>query len=722
MDAASQEWQPDSLYSELSRGQIRLLRILRNTGTEDADELHLELFQCDFDTAPKYAAVSYTWGAPEEKCYMLDESEDVNAEDTSTPIVIVNGLPVPVGENLHSLLLEFRSSYAEGWGSTHYWIDALCINQSNLREKSVQVQLMSQIYKRAGSALIWLGPAHERSIRTFNMMRELANVQVAYELGEAEGTHSVRYPPTDEELNSLGVFGATEDDWLALVAFHQRRWFSRVWTLQEAALSELIVCRVGQYRVNWEDIVMSARYLDTSMLGIDLRKVGSRKFLNDNEGGPYITYLAGIFWGTRGLVSGEGLEGENASDSAVTRQFLSDYGLETIYSSPAALLGLILGRLRGFGATEERDRVFALLGIIAEIAATHLKPTPNLMVDYEKSPVEVYTEAMACVFNETGSLSMLWEAQDPSLKRVPGLPSWVSDFSQRYLTPLTSTQKDFGAAWANLNDDKSEGKEFCASAKVTRGFRIVGDHLMPHVLQISTVRAVGESYNEFLTGNFERSAALILAMGADEGDMAPFVARFINCLFCGSTEQGPIEDMTPNKIHMGFNSVLVTNTLQKVLKTIRQGGSRSQYLQTLPHQFRLADLDHSGTIPSEKDLIECCPHFGLLERDMQPADREVVKRIYEERHSFISRLEDVMTGRRTFLLSDGRLGLGGQSIQPGDDVCLVADGARTPFVLRRLCEDQGQMRLISDAFVEGVMFGEAVQGSEGEPWREVCII
>lgn len=37
------------------------------------------------------------------------------------------------------------------------WIDALCINQDNLEERSSQVALMNKVYSRAYIAIIWLG-------------------------------------------------------------------------------------------------------------------------------------------------------------------------------------------------------------------------------------------------------------------------------------------------------------------------------------------------------------------------------------------------------------------------------------------------------------------------------------------------------------------------------------------------------------------------------------
>ncbi|KAK0711907.1 heterokaryon incompatibility, partial [Lasiosphaeris hirsuta] len=37
------------------------------------------------------------------------------------------------------------------------WIDAISINQSDLKEKAVQLQLMQDIYRTANKTVVWLG-------------------------------------------------------------------------------------------------------------------------------------------------------------------------------------------------------------------------------------------------------------------------------------------------------------------------------------------------------------------------------------------------------------------------------------------------------------------------------------------------------------------------------------------------------------------------------------
>jgi hypothetical protein len=42
----------------------------------------------------------------------------------------------------------------------YLWIDQLCIDQTNTSERNHQVQMMSNIYRRAYHVIVWLGPGN----------------------------------------------------------------------------------------------------------------------------------------------------------------------------------------------------------------------------------------------------------------------------------------------------------------------------------------------------------------------------------------------------------------------------------------------------------------------------------------------------------------------------------------------------------------------------------
>jgi hypothetical protein len=65
-----------------------------------------------------------------------------------------DGRTVMVTPNCEQVLLHPRQKFRP----RRTWIDAVCIDQSSLSEKKVQVPMMGHIYRRATRTIIWLGP------------------------------------------------------------------------------------------------------------------------------------------------------------------------------------------------------------------------------------------------------------------------------------------------------------------------------------------------------------------------------------------------------------------------------------------------------------------------------------------------------------------------------------------------------------------------------------
>ncbi|KAE8445975.1 hypothetical protein EG329_012614 [Mollisiaceae sp. DMI_Dod_QoI] len=104
-------------------------------GTRESN-IRITLVTKAFAERPKYEALSYAWGRP-----------------NAVRNIELNGTRVQVRMNLWSALVHLRSD-TEGRA---LWIDAICINQTDLEERNEQVQLMAYIYSRAKKVLVWLG-------------------------------------------------------------------------------------------------------------------------------------------------------------------------------------------------------------------------------------------------------------------------------------------------------------------------------------------------------------------------------------------------------------------------------------------------------------------------------------------------------------------------------------------------------------------------------------
>jgi hypothetical protein len=74
--------------------------------------------------------------------------------------------------NLESALRHLRELYKEGEDSLVLWVDALCINQEDVGERTSQVQFMGAIYTQCQQVIVYLGDNIEG---TSQMKRRLTN-------------------------------------------------------------------------------------------------------------------------------------------------------------------------------------------------------------------------------------------------------------------------------------------------------------------------------------------------------------------------------------------------------------------------------------------------------------------------------------------------------------------------------------------------------------------
>jgi ankyrin repeat protein len=190
---------------DLERPAFRLLQLLQGNGPV----IECKLFQAYLggaDTVP-YDALSYTWGAMER-----------------TATVIVNGKVFDVTENLYSAFQHLRSKSQD----RILWADAICINQSNDRERGHQVQQMRDIYSQAEEVVIWLGHATNQTNCLMESLRRLEEYATMHE----HRSWDLKQWITFWELVPRDPIHKLSE---GLDLLLRRPWFRRVWILQEVA-------------------------------------------------------------------------------------------------------------------------------------------------------------------------------------------------------------------------------------------------------------------------------------------------------------------------------------------------------------------------------------------------------------------------------------------------------------------------------------------------------
>ncbi|KAK0507539.1 hypothetical protein JMJ35_010062 [Cladonia borealis] len=163
-----------------------------------------------------YTCLSYTWGSSQKPHQIL-----------------INGRAFFVGTNLHHFLHvanRTRSRIA-------IWIDAICINQDDLRERNHQVEMMGQIYRGAKQVLVWLGSGSGKCEDLLHL------------IGQEDALISGCLPCSKARLKIDGLQShdtdRTEHFFKALNDICSLAYWVRTWTIQEFLVAQDIKLMYG---------------------------------------------------------------------------------------------------------------------------------------------------------------------------------------------------------------------------------------------------------------------------------------------------------------------------------------------------------------------------------------------------------------------------------------------------------------------------------------------
>lgn len=128
-------------------------------------------------------------------------------------------------ENLFSALHYIRTTTHE----LTLWVDAVSINQSENLERGQQVRIMHRIYAAASSVVVWLGAPEGEDGAAFNPIQGIQSFDrtlnysrsTDLSVGINEAIEGNILPPLDSA------------PWKALASLFDKRYFYRVWVLQE---------------------------------------------------------------------------------------------------------------------------------------------------------------------------------------------------------------------------------------------------------------------------------------------------------------------------------------------------------------------------------------------------------------------------------------------------------------------------------------------------------
>lgn len=212
--------------------QIRLLQFISGSGNGDII-CSLETFW--LKDAPSYAAVSYTWGSP-------DDLRDI----------LVNDAKFSIRPNCHYTLVQI--SHQLRHDEPHFWLDSICIDQANLSEKAVQVQMMGEIFASARQIMACIGPHADNSELAISTVKQLAAF-----IRSTDGvcTDGMVMDKETEIARASGNYPDFLKDFTkAYIDFGNREYWNRMWIVQEARLAKHMLLLCGSECISLTDFLL----------------------------------------------------------------------------------------------------------------------------------------------------------------------------------------------------------------------------------------------------------------------------------------------------------------------------------------------------------------------------------------------------------------------------------------------------------------------------------
>ncbi|UPK93214.1 hypothetical protein LCI18_004149 [Fusarium solani-melongenae] len=378
-----------------TRREIRLLRILPDSGSG--------FVECELlPSAPiaelrgKYWALSYCAGNPR-----------------NTEIILVNGVKCNVFANLCHALTCARHFWTTQPGNEDFllWADQLCINQADLSERSHQVGFMRDIYQSAMETLICLSTQNTqgKGLASLVELYHLQGPRIRFRRWGRPSSPVNELPPRD-----MAVI------WEEII---ESPWWSRAWVFQEFMVSADATFLSGYYQMSWakawralEAYIGPKSHPELTFSLKSTFQSRRRPELDDDDDydDNYDNYVARV-----------------AAEAAAKAWFMLQTKAE--WEDTAASLVFLLARSRNSKASDDRDRIYAFLGLA--------DPGYAITPDYSASNTtcHVLTETTKNIILFENSLRVLSVLDAPPLARRPGLPSWAVDWTRDGITRSVNT-------------------------------------------------------------------------------------------------------------------------------------------------------------------------------------------------------------------------------------------------------------------------------------------
>ncbi len=586
------------------------------------------------------------------------------------------------------------------------WVDAICINQSDLAERDSQVAIMDLIFLNASYTVAWLGAEDEYTALATQTIKELASAPGKISDSEIF-PYRAHYDSEElkESYENAGVPFVSIEAWGALAALFLRQWYQRLWVCQEVVLTDYLIIFCGKYEILWEDFTKVARdlYERSQILG----RPASSYFIPLDQ--PEV-----------------GIE-----HSLVLLAKWRDTRRDIIARTPTSErldLGRLIEDTRTFLTSDPKDKIYGLYGIYHWYSGNEERIRPDYSAPVEKC----YADITKLIIRESRELRILHTVVDPSARNI-SYPSWTPDFSVPYsniMTAMFAAGRDFSprleesSSWEKLAIPASH---FDTVSQVATERARAGAFLTLNPSWFELTAALGPRY---FTGE-SRTEVLWRTLCANQNATATEYpapsewGELFRVMVCAMVCDAVKEDFKhfdePEK-GMGWFFLAslewarqtwdsMTTDICTPEQVIGDIGHPDGIMRRATHQrlrhtiFKLHCLNQCEEKSCTPTLDEIKEFGANMGKNPLNIDKSDFVQSYKRRNG----------KRRLFYTDKGLLGLGPVSLAVGDTIWIVPSMGG-PAILREIeksdvQESAGQrreFRFIGEAYVHGIMRGEAV--------------